>query len=341
MVRPVVNGGAVAVSNQLSVNTPACGGGGTPSDITDLAASNVACDAVTLIWSDTNGETAYRVRRKLSSAPTFTTLTDVSANSTSYTDNSVAESTTYIYQVRPVVDGTAVAVSNQPQVATPSCGSSGGGGIVFIDHNSSGQRLKANGSGGAVGVKAATSTGTNVQWDQQDAGAGYFYLVHVGSGNKLNSSDGTVVNTVAPSNTSNNVQWQWIDAGGGWYRLENRAHTRWLHVRPDGTQFELGPTTWTGSNTQWQFNSTSGARLASEAVLSIEGELSTIQVYPNPVRNILNIQGVSSEERFMIYNSIGQKVMDFQGGKVDISRLSKGIYFIRDKSSLIGKILKD
>lgn len=345
-VRP--NDGTTKLSsNQPQVTTPPCGGGG-PSDINDLAASSVACDAVTLTWSDVNGETAYRVRRKLASAATFTTLTDVGANVTTYTDNSVAENTSYTYQVRPVVSGTAVATSNQPQVDTPPCGSSGGG-KLFIDHNSSGQRLKANGSGGAVGTRAATATGANVQWDQVDAGGGYFYLIHVSSGNKLNATtNGDVINTVSATSTANSAQWRWIDAGGGWYRLENRQFTEWLHVNPDGvTNFQLGPITWTGDNTRWKFTNVSGvasSRVSGERIQSLADEVEiagSALLYPNPGSDELIIRGIAKDAEVRLFNQGGIEVMRFIGDKADIRALPTGMYFVRSNNEYFGRFIKE
>ncbi len=125
----------------------------TPSNISDLAATATSCDAVSLTWSDTNGETAYRVRRKLPPDAAFTNLADVGANVTSYTDNSVSASTTYIYQVRPVVNGTAVAISNQPPVTTPGCVTTS---IVIT-----GVTTNCNGSGNARNIISFSVSGSN------------------------------------------------------------------------------------------------------------------------------------------------------------------------------------
>jgi len=92
----------------------------TPTDIT-LSVSVTDCNTVVLDWTDTNGETEYRIRRKINGEATFTNLTDVAANVTSYTDNTAAGGTNYIYMVRPLVDNVAVALSNQPQISTPAC----------------------------------------------------------------------------------------------------------------------------------------------------------------------------------------------------------------------------
>ncbi len=57
---------------------------------------------------------------------------------------------------------------------------------------------------------------------------------------------------------------------------------------------------------------------------------STIQVYPNPTSDVLNITKGSGKETYTIYNMVGQvismgKVLD---NKVQVSRLEKGVYII-------------
>lgn len=63
-----------------------------------------------------------------------------------------------------------------------------------------------------------------------------------------------------------------------------------------------------------------------------------INIYPNPVSDILNISGLSEENDFEIYNAIGQKVISgkISDRKVNVSQLLKGVYFIQinDKGKL-------
>ena len=56
-----------------------------------------------------------------------------------------------------------------------------------------------------------------------------------------------------------------------------------------------------------------------------------INIYPNPVSDILNISGISSETDFEIYNSVGQKVSSgkIKDDKIDVRQLLKGVYFIQ------------
>jgi hypothetical protein len=92
-----------------------------PEDLSDLNLNAETCSAVNLSWSDTEGEDAYRIRRKQSEEGSYTTISDTDADATSFTDESVAEGITYIYQVRPMVNGVAVAISNTPEIRVPNC----------------------------------------------------------------------------------------------------------------------------------------------------------------------------------------------------------------------------
>jgi hypothetical protein len=92
----------------------------TIPNIDDLAVTSPNCSTATLSWSDITGEDAYRVRRKTLGG-VYEIITDVPANTTTYTDDSVEPNTAYEYMVRPMDNGVAVAISNVPTVEIPSC----------------------------------------------------------------------------------------------------------------------------------------------------------------------------------------------------------------------------
>lgn len=97
------------------------GGNEGPTDITDLVAEARFCTEVELTWSDVDNETGYRVRRKVTGEAVFTNIGDVAANETYYIDETADGNTDYIYMVRPLKDGVAVANSNQVEVTTDLC----------------------------------------------------------------------------------------------------------------------------------------------------------------------------------------------------------------------------
>ena len=56
----------------------------------------------------------------------------------------------------------------------------------------------------------------------------------------------------------------------------------------------------------------------------------TIELYPNPVSNILNIKGIATfEQSIIIYNVLGQEMLTTKGtNQIDLSSLTNGIYFV-------------
>ncbi len=93
----------------------------TPIDITDLTGTVISCKSVALAWSDVSGETSYRIRRRIKGEISFLNIKDVAANVTRYMDTTANASTNYEYMVRPLVNGTAVKISNLASVTTPVC----------------------------------------------------------------------------------------------------------------------------------------------------------------------------------------------------------------------------
>ncbi|MBO9690162.1 T9SS type A sorting domain-containing protein [Chryseobacterium sp.] len=69
-----------------------------------------------------------------------------------------------------------------------------------------------------------------------------------------------------------------------------------------------------------------------------------INIYPNPVGDILNISGVSEATDYEIYNAAGQKSGEgkIYNYKIDVHHLSKGVYFIhlKDKAARLKFIKK-
>jgi len=82
-------------------------------------------------------------------------------------------------------------------------------------------------------------------------------------------------------------------------------------------------------------NSTNGiARILSgdEIMSSIENVKSKFLIYPNPVKNILNIKTDNPIHSYKIYSLDGRKLMEenkLNDSKIDVSNLTKGNYLIK------------
>ena len=71
---------------------------------------------------------------------------------------------------------------------------------------------------------------------------------------------------------------------------------------------------------------------------------STLKIYPNPSNDIIKISGLTTTERYSIYNILGNQVFE---GKVDndekinINKLSKGMYFLKINNRKPIKFIKE
>lgn len=113
--------------------------------------------------------------------------------------------------------------------------------------------------------------------------------------------------------------------------FDTGGEVRRMILQPDGKILVCG-----------YFNSFNGVnkkqivRINGEDVLSAsDNEKSNIKIYPNPVKNILNIKNSGLISEFEIYSMEGKKVMtgnDVNNSKIDVSTLQKGNYVIKLKS---------
>ena len=87
------------------------------------------------------------------------------------------------------------------------------------------------------------------------------------------------------------------------------------------------------------FKTESGGSLS---VQDINQESSTLIVYPNPTSGILNIQKVDEPKKIKVFNLVGSKVYEGKfTNKLDLSFLSKGVYFVKTDLNQVVKIVID
>ena len=72
---------------------------------------------------------------------------------------------------------------------------------------------------------------------------------------------------------------------------------------------------------------------------------STINIYPNPVKSILNIKTDDKFKNIELYDEIGRKLKTLPlNYSQNIESLNKGIYYLKiqtEKSSSVEKIIKE
>jgi hypothetical protein len=70
----------------------------------------------------------------------------------------------------------------------------------------------------------------------------------------------------------------------------------------------------------------------------------SIKVYPNPVNDQLNVEGLSSNDNIDIYNAIGQRLMQttYRGSAIDVSKFRPGVYILKfENNSSLVRFVKD
>ena len=74
--------------------------------------------------------------------------------------------------------------------------------------------------------------------------------------------------------------------------------------------------------------------------LALNSELTDdINVYPNPVNNILNIDNPSIEDNFIITDINGQTKLKGDGHQVDMTNFANGLYLLKMSNNTF-KVLK-
>lgn len=86
---------------------------------------------------------------------------------------------------------------------------------------------------------------------------------------------------------------------------------------------------------------TTGYASADPTLSNENFNFSSVKVYPNPTTGIINISGLRDYKIISIHNILGQQVKRFNANEIiNISSLSKGVYFLQSDTGLNHKIVK-
>jgi len=100
-----------------------------PAVPSGLSASAVSASQINLIWTDNSSiETGFRIERKTGAGGTYSEIGTPTANTTTYNDTGLSESTTYYYRVRAYNTSGNSSYSDEANATTPASSSGGGGG---------------------------------------------------------------------------------------------------------------------------------------------------------------------------------------------------------------------
>ncbi|MBO3099164.1 T9SS type A sorting domain-containing protein [Gelidibacter pelagius] len=185
-----------------------------------------------------------------------------------------------------------------------------------------------------------TQIGTDTDWKAVDAGVHHTLTTKTdgtlwawGLNGAGSVGDNTIINRNAPVQIGMETDWQSVSAGN----LQSKA------LKTDGNIWAWG---YNNSGQVGNGPSTGSVRtpvLTNCAVLSLDViEQSVYSVYPNPVSNILTIETpVGANYKLKVINQLGQLVLrqnkNTSSSSLDVSTLSKGLYFLNINSENDGK----
>jgi len=75
-----------------------------------------------------------------------------------------------------------------------------------------------------------------------------------------------------------------------------------------------------------------------------ENKLTSISLYPNPTKDLIQVIGLKSPQNYQLYNTLGKQVSKgtiFNKEKINLQSLSKGIYFLKFDSGITKKVIKN
>lgn len=273
------------------------------ADINDLEVLAQNCTSVLLTWSDVTGEEGYRVRRKESSAGSYSILEDLPAGAESYTDQTVAEGVDYTYMVRPMKSGNAVAVSNTPSIEIPACEPD------VLEPEISFQGIEVGQVLSGEKVIKTFAFDPNYGNDHGDGVERIAYQIF--DAKDLSSQLDIFFMYEAPFYWNLNTE----NYANGDYQI--RAGVKSLD----------GENKWTVLNIK-----------ISNVITGIAGKSSenNFKAFPNPTQGNLNLTHSVS---WKLFNLTGKLIMDGKSDKVDMTELTKGMYFLEAEGVRL-KVLK-
>ena len=285
--------------------------------------ANANAGIVNLNWNAIDREllSHYAVLRGTSAD----NLTEVQNNidGTSWSDNSVSNNTTYYYKVKAVYSDAVEILSTAFVTATPK--DTPETQEVYITHKASNKRLALNGD--LLVTKTADDNDNTQVWQKVYADISNFYLVNKSSGKRINAPNKNSLKIVA-SNTGTSAQWSLETASGDWMNIKSKEYNKFLHLNADGVSGHS--LKWTStSNTQWKFE---------QAITSLNSTNSeSIHIFPNPVKSVLQIEGILSNSLLSIYNLDGKQIYSGNSNttehSIDLTEQLPGVYILAIQQS--------
>ncbi len=307
--------------------TPPSGGTtcGSPSS---LATASITSSSAALSWAAVTGATSYNVQYKTSSATTWTTTTSTT-NSTSL--SGLAASTTYNWQVQAVCSsGTSAYVAGANFTTSAATGTTCTDTYESNNSKSTAKTIAKN-----TDISALIGTSTDVDWFTFTTTSSDM-KVKINLSNLAGDYDVKLYKSstlVATSQNSGTTAEQII------YNATSTG-TYYVYVYGYSGAFSASQCYTLRAST----SSTNFVRLSSGAAEDNVETPVSFNVYPNPVRDIANVELTAGEKEesytLSVFDITGRQVTSQQGlnnkenrmVQVDCSGLSNGMYIVRIES---------
>jgi hypothetical protein len=326
-ITAALNGARSTIQSSMGC-TPVGGGCNVPSG---LNASSVTSSSATLNWGSVSGANSYNVQYRKTGTTTWTSTT---STTTSKAISGLTASTQYEFQVQSVCTGSLSAFSGSANFTT----SGGACSDNFEPNETRAQAPTVNTNVDIVGLitpsgdkdlfKFTTvSPNTNIMITLSNLPADYdLKLLNSGGGLITSSSNGGTTNESIIRNVSTAATYYAKVVGFSGANNATQCYT--LHISTGSSPFRTAED------------------VESEI---IPGE--TLSVYPNPAKDLLNVQFNSSTDGNVdinIIDMVGRSVLKVQQiaakgmnkFELNLSELNKGIYFVDVNNGVSREIRK-
>jgi hypothetical protein len=193
------------------------------------------------------------------------------------------------------------------------------------------EQINSNAAGGYHVSLSATAVGESIEFEVDMDESGVYKMMLVG----------------LTWTTFGQYELQMQDASGNWESAsgnidfyDDKSHrnsTTWEELElTQGTnklRFISSDKNANASSYKGSFDYMVFEKTISSATIDVSAQ-DDLFLYPNVVENTLNVEGLNSNESYVIYNLSGQVMMEDNQSSLDVSELQKGIYILstKDKS---------
>jgi len=329
-------GSRVSLLSSLGCTPPTGGGCGTPGS---LAAGSITQTGATLSWGSVSGATAYNLQWKLSSASTWTTVSNLT--STSYNLTGLTAGATYNYQVQANCNGTTGSYS-----AASSFTTTGGAGCSDpYEANNSRNAAKSITPGTAITALIGTTTDNdyfkfnvtsaarNIKVNLTNLPFDYDLILYRNSSQVgISQNSGTTPEQIIYNNATTSPTYYPRVYGYNGAFSTTQCYNLLVSV----------------SSSAWR---TDGSTDGDVETFEIPVEMDGFAMWPNPATDHLTVEvplEADSEVQVTVFDAAGKAAIQqnrllVKGDNqfsLDLSQLANGLYFVQVRNGDVSKVRK-